>query len=434
VISYKERFITAYKNYKDEGNPEKDEESRVMDFFDGLDKVRYGDFKNHILNCIDTGTLRSPEDVATVHGWVANWRKTHQVRERLGTGTAFVTTGDSEAEKKTKKELTSEERLAKMKCFRCGEKGHISPNCPHKNKNKKKEDDSQEQRQVNATWVDADVFATFDVFNATDNSLGLGKDVVLLDTQANISLFHPSVLENIQPSGKEIKVNGIGGYQMTVSEKGYLPNFFEVFCSPDVKVNVLCFAEVEDLFDVKYKEHEAFIVCLPDGQEIFFKRKDKMFVAKVEEVATVMTTISELQYSSAEVKRAETAYELLRSAGYPSAAELTNLVRDGNVLDMPAITSSDIVRAYDIFGQTPEYVRGKLTKKKVNRINFDAALRSTDAQNLWSDVMHIDRSSFFVSVVEPMQLVMLNFIKNEEAESLGEALQYQLNLLRERNF
>jgi hypothetical protein len=95
--------------------------------------------------------------VATVHGWVANWRKTHQVRERLGMATAFVTTGDSEGEKKPKKELSPEEKLAKTKCFRCGEKGHISPNCPNKNKNKRKEDDSQGQ-QVTATWVDAGVF------------------------------------------------------------------------------------------------------------------------------------------------------------------------------------------------------------------------------------------------------------------------------------
>jgi hypothetical protein len=39
VISYKERFIAAYKSYKDEGNPEKDDKARAMDFFDGLDKV-----------------------------------------------------------------------------------------------------------------------------------------------------------------------------------------------------------------------------------------------------------------------------------------------------------------------------------------------------------------------------------------------------------
>jgi hypothetical protein len=143
------------------------------------------------LNCIDTGTLKSPEDVATVHGWVTNWRKTHQVRERLGTGTAFVTTGDSDGEKKSKKkELSPEEKLAKIKCFHCKEKGHIAPNCPHNNKGK--EDDSQEQ-QVTATWVDAGVFTTYDVYSATDSNLGFGRVVVLLDTQANISLFHLSV-------------------------------------------------------------------------------------------------------------------------------------------------------------------------------------------------------------------------------------------------
>jgi hypothetical protein len=48
VISYKEQFFAVYKSYKDEGNPEKDDEAKAMDFFDELDKVIYGDFKNHI--------------------------------------------------------------------------------------------------------------------------------------------------------------------------------------------------------------------------------------------------------------------------------------------------------------------------------------------------------------------------------------------------
>jgi hypothetical protein len=136
-----------------------------MDFFDGLEKVCYGNFKNHILNCIDTGTLKPPEDVSTVHNWVATWRKTPQVRECLRTGAAYVTTGDAGGEKKAGKE-----KLAKIKCYKCKEKGHIAPNCPLKNK--KKEDD---ERQVTVTWVDAYVFAAYNVFNVTDGSLGLEK-------------------------------------------------------------------------------------------------------------------------------------------------------------------------------------------------------------------------------------------------------------------
>ncbi len=146
-------------------------------------------------------------------------------------GTRTFGNWNADGEKKSKKELTYEEKLAKMKCFRCKEKGHIasSPICPLKNK--KREGDSQDG-QVNATWVDADVFTTYDVFNVTDSSLGLGRDVVLLDTQANIGLFHPSILENIKESEKEIKINGIGGYQMTIRNMGDLPIFLKSIVVP----------------------------------------------------------------------------------------------------------------------------------------------------------------------------------------------------------
>jgi hypothetical protein len=44
--------VAAYKSYHDEGNPEIDKKSRVMDFFDRLDKAKYSDSVNHIMNCI----------------------------------------------------------------------------------------------------------------------------------------------------------------------------------------------------------------------------------------------------------------------------------------------------------------------------------------------------------------------------------------------
>ncbi len=82
-MSYKERHVAAYKSYHDEGNPEIDEASRAMDFFDGLDRLKYGDFINHIMNCIETGTLAPPKDLSTVYGWVSNWKRTHNIRDRV---------------------------------------------------------------------------------------------------------------------------------------------------------------------------------------------------------------------------------------------------------------------------------------------------------------------------------------------------------------
>jgi hypothetical protein len=88
--------VAAYKSYHDEGNPEIDEKSRAIDFFDGLDKTKYGDFINHIMNCIETGTLEPPKDLSTVYGWASNWRRTHNIKDRVTQAAAFVTTEGKE--------------------------------------------------------------------------------------------------------------------------------------------------------------------------------------------------------------------------------------------------------------------------------------------------------------------------------------------------
>jgi hypothetical protein len=96
LISYKERHVVAYKSYHDEGNPEIDEKSRALDFFDGLDKTKYGDCVNHIMNSIETGTLAPPKDLSTVYSWASNWRRMHNVKDRVTQAAAFVATEEKE--------------------------------------------------------------------------------------------------------------------------------------------------------------------------------------------------------------------------------------------------------------------------------------------------------------------------------------------------
>jgi hypothetical protein len=178
-------------------------------------------------------------------------------------------------------------------------------------------------------------------------------------------------------------VNGVGGYQMTVSKKRYLPGFFDVYCHDKVKVHVLC--------------NVSFVVHV-DGKEIIFERRNKLYVAKANDfLAHVMITVEEKkkEFSSEQVKKAEAAYRLLKNSGYPSPNELIALINDGNITNMPALRREDVLRAYDIYGPPPEYIRGKLTKSKVNRVSVDLLLKANDkVQTLWSDVMYIDKNHF----------------------------------------
>ncbi len=192
-------------------------------------------------------------------------------------------------------------------------------------------------------------------------------------------------------------MNGVGGYQMTVSKKRYLPGFFDVYCHDKVKVHVLCFADVEDIYEVVYQPNVSFVVHV-DGKEIIFERRNKLYVAKANDfLAHVMITVEEKkkEFSSEQVKKAEAAYRLLKNSGYPSPNELIALINDGNITNMPALRREDVLRAYDIYGPPPEYVRGKLTKSKVNRVSVDLLLKANDkVQTLWSDVMYIDKNHF----------------------------------------
>jgi hypothetical protein len=109
---------------------------------------------------------------------------------------------------------------------------------------------------------------------------------------------------------------------------------------------------------------------------------------------------NELVYTRDEVRRAKLAYELVRNSGYPSPSEVVHLLQDGNVRGIPAtLGRADVERAYRIYGVHPEYVRGKMTNKKVNRAQVDLSLRSTDKRlRLSVDVMHIDGNMFMVAV------------------------------------
>jgi hypothetical protein len=211
---------------------------------------------------------------------------------------------------------------------------------------------------------------------------------------------------------------------------GYLQDFFEVYSSDEARVNILSFTEVEEVYPITYVPQEGFVVHM-ENRDILFKHRGKMHVADLSE----FTVLATQAYTKGEIARAQQVMELVRTCGYPSYTELGYMLRDGNIANIPNLTTEDIRRAYELYGRAPEFVRGRLTRKKASRaIIEDDLLLAEKRLTLYTDVMHIDNQRFLVTVCDPLQLTLQVCVERESQNVLGPALQGQLDLLRSKGF
>ena len=129
-----------------------------------------------------------------------------------------------------KQESGKEKRdVSEIECFSCGIKGHYANACPHRLEKQKQDsesdDDDASERSGHVTWASA--YTTYQV-NAVSETR-LTRSEVLIDNQANVSIIHPSLLRNIMPAERAVKINGVGGHQFTVKDTGFLDPFFQVY-------------------------------------------------------------------------------------------------------------------------------------------------------------------------------------------------------------
>jgi hypothetical protein len=169
-----------------------------------------------------------------------------------------------------------------------------------------------------------------------------------------------------------------------------------VNASIDTHTNILSFAEVEDMFPITYVPRETFTVHLSQRDAAFIC-KEKMYIAGWEEIRSAYATTVD---TNAKELCAQRTYELLHTSGYPPLAEAVHLVEDGNISGMPMLTLEDISRAYEIYGNPPEYVHGKMTKKKVSWAVEDEDLMLDEKKQVLCNVMHIDSNKLLITVCE----------------------------------
>ncbi len=248
------------------------------------------------------------------------------------------------------------------------------------------------------------MYITNQVFDAVQDQEHLSVHHVLLDNGADVSVFHPDLLRNVKTNTVNIRVNGLGGRQLLLTDEGYLPDFFSVYASEDTTVNVLSLADVEDVYPITYDPRTSFTVHLPD-RDIVFTKRGKHYVADCTDIVQIYTAAAEHEqlYTKTEIKNAKEAYELLKKSGYPLQEETVHILQDGNIFGLPYLTIEDMQRAYELYGVPPEYMRGKMTARLAGRTPVDhTVVMKEKLQVTYTDILHIDGQKFFISVVEPL--------------------------------
>jgi hypothetical protein len=187
IVDYKRKFNTRLDALIVSGNMAPSKEDVAMDFMYGLDNARYAEFKAEIVNDLQKGTLTQIKDLNKMY-ILASRSMVVKVEGNLSGGATFATV-DTRITKKqpndNKKEKTKEqkqaERLAKMKCFNCGEKGHPAKSCPKKDK--RNDDEEEEPPMAGMTTACCVTAEKKHLHNFYEVCLDNGRQVNIVDSR-----------------------------------------------------------------------------------------------------------------------------------------------------------------------------------------------------------------------------------------------------------
>ena len=273
---------------------------------------------------------------------------------------------------------------------------------------------------------------------------GTPSTAVLLDNQANVSVFHNrDLLENIRDTRQTVTISGIGGDQVKTKQVGDLAEFFPVSYCADATVNVLSFSDVEEHLEITYERSVGWRVHLKDGTCLLFRRAcDGLHICDFADhcstrlVQSYATTVAELEseFTIREVEAAKGVRELMKRLGYPTPRDMVELLVSGSIVNCP-YTAKDVARAEHIYGPAAASLKGKSVNSAVPRPNREVVPKSVQtSQSLHCDIFFWREETFLLSVAKPLSLSLCTRLSGRTASVVCKALANHVTTLRSQDF
>ena len=134
-----------------------------------------------------------------------------------------------------------------------------------------------------------------------------------------------------------------------------------------------------------------------------------------------------MKYTKHEVKRAERSRELQWKLGVSTPQQLNKQLRYNKIED-PNCYPQDIVVAEDIWGRDLANLKGKSTaKKNLPIVNDSKVVVTRQLQTAYGDVMFFQGKTYLVIILQPIDLILVDEMKNRSEEVL---LKSTLKMLR----
>ena len=133
--------------------------------------------------------------------------------------------------------------------------------------------------------------------------------------------------------------------------------------------------------------------------------------------------INKLKYTKREVRRADEAMKLRRRLSFPADETIPKMQ---TIINIPT-TRKDLVRSIDKYGKDRNSIRGKATKQKTKTIYMESIYEPSEVQKHMNiDIFFIDGEAYFISVLTPLDHVILSRIQNRTTEALRAAVYHHL--------
>jgi hypothetical protein len=252
-------------------------------------------------------------------------------------------------------------------------------------------------------------------------------------------LKNTNILKDIRISNETVTINGIGG-NLTTNVIGPFHNKHDVYYHPDAVANILSqSAEKENGATIAYDDdRDEYTMSFADDDTyipltltrvgglycVDTTNTNESFYAMNMQSITVRE--NKLKYTKRKVKRADEAMKLRRRLiSFP--ADDSIIPKMQTIINIPT-TRKHLVRSVDIYGKDRNSIRRKATKKRTKTIYMEPIHKSSEVeqQHMNIDIFFIDGEGYLISVLTPLDYVMISRIKNRTSEALRAAVCHHL--------